>query len=277
MIRRIVLFLILGSMATGIGSCGLGYRGCACYKPDEWWRGERVQGSRNLVTVERGIDGVIDIDLATIGTLYIDVGPTETLVIKGEDNIIDHVISDVERGTLTITNEEGYYLEPRRPLEYRLTVRNLRGIMLSSAGDAYLPDVEAPHFRIDVSSSGDLTAGKITGGSVDVRLNSSGDVEIERLECGRLDADLSSSGDLVIAGGSVGDQGVSVSSSGSYDARHMKSERADIDLSSSGNAYVTVTKNLDARMSSSGSVYYAGNAKVKQRTTSSGTLRRLDV
>jgi hypothetical protein len=275
--HHLSLIVLLATMAVSIGSCGVGPRGCCCADGPDWAAGERVKGSGDVIRVDRSVGGFDEVHLATIGTLHIEMGDREELVIEGEANIIEHIEVEVRGGTLKIANERNYNLRPTEPLDYYLTVRDLKGIALSSAGDAFAPDITSPHFSIRVSSSGSLETGSIETRHLDVSVSSSGDVSIPDLESDNLDVSLSSSGELAIHGGRVDAQDVRVSSSGTYGARDLESRRAQVRLSSSGNAYIRVSEDLDARLSSSGSVYYMGNPRVRQQTSSSGRLRRLDV
>lgn len=277
MLHRIVLVVLLIAMTIGLESCGIGPRGCSCAGGPGWSNSERIRGSGNVVRVTRGAQGIEEVHLATVGTLHIEFGDREELIVEGEDNIIAHLETRLDDGELRIENEPGYNLRPRESLDYYLTVKYLQGIGLSSSGDAVAPDISASRFWISVSSSGELETGRIETDRLDVRVSSSGDVSIAGLESRSLDVSISSSGGLVIGGGIVEEQDIRLSSSGSYRARDLESERADVRVSSSGNAYIMVTEVLNARMSSSGSVYYSGNPRVSQRSSSSGRLRRLDV
>jgi hypothetical protein len=277
MTHRIVLAALLITMTVGLESCGIGPRGCCCAGGPDWRTSERVSGSGNVVQVTRSLSGIDAVHLATVGTLHIEFGDREELVIEGEDNIIAHIEIEVDDGELRIENEPGYNLRPKEPLDYHLTVKRLEGIGLSSAGDAVAPDISAASFRINVSSSGELETGRIETDRLEVRVSSSGDVNISSLESKGVDVSLSSSGGLAVGGGTVEEQTIRLSSSGSYRAEDLVSEYADVRVSSSGNAYIMVTGNLNAKMSSSGSVYYSGNPRVSQRSSSSGRLRRLDV
>lgn len=275
--HHILLIVLLSVMTIGLESCGIGPRGCCCAGGSNWGSGEKIKGSGNVVRVDRSVGGIDAVRLATIGTLHIEFGGREKLVIEGEDNIIEHIETEVQGGALKINNESRCNLRPTEPLDYYLTVESLEGIALSSAGDAIAPDIKASRFSIRVSSSGSLETGGIEVERLEVKISSSGGVSISSLESESLEVSLSSSGGLTIDGGTVVEQDVRLSSSGSYRARGLESESADIRLSSSGNAYIMVTEDLNAGMSSSGSVYYSGSPRVRKRTSSSGRLKRLDV
>jgi hypothetical protein len=237
----------------------------------------RVDGSGHVVSEERPVQGVTGVNLATIGTLYIEFGSEEKLIIEAEDNLIDYFRTRVRGDMLTIETRRNTNLHTRKPVKYRLTVRDLNSISISSSGDIFAPDIEAGRFKVNVSSSGDLEIGDLKADLLRVTISSSGDVEIGKVHAGAVDVSISSSGSLYIAGGKTEEQDVTISSSGSYHGGDLESARARIRLSSSGNAHIFVVDELDVVLSSSGSVYYAGNPSVRQSISSSGRLKRTGI
>jgi hypothetical protein len=238
-------------------------------------RGKRVRGSGDVVEVDRDVEGITGVELATIGTLYIEVGDEEALSLEGEDNLLEYIETDVHGGTLVIDTEEGVSLRPRKQLRYYLTVKSLEEIEISSSGDIEAGDFDAEDFSIDISSSGDLEIGTLNCTDLEIDMSSSGDVYIDELHAETLEADLSSSGDLEIGGGEVESQEISLSSSGDYNARDLASNDAEIDVTSSGDATVRVRDFLEATTSSSGDVYYYGNPEVDSSEESSGDVKRV--
>lgn len=128
--------------------------------------------------------------------------------------------------------------------------------------------------EIDVSSSADLISkGPLVSEDLDIEVSSSGDAILE-IEVTNLNIKVSSSGDLDLSG-SATYQRVEVSSSGDYNAYDLESEEAELDVSSAGDAYVNVSRRIDAKASSAGSVVYKGNPdKVYGDSSSSGKVRK---
>jgi hypothetical protein len=274
--RWLLLLIMLLAMAVGVESCGVGESDRAYCETSQAKRGSiKVEGSGPVAKVDVDVAGFTRVHLATIGTIYVDFGKTEGLVIEAEDNLIEYFEIEVKKGSLKIDTRKNTNLRPRKPVRFHVTMKSLEAIALSSSGDAVLPDIESKDFAIALSSSGDLEMGKLTTSYLDVSLSSSGDAEIEKLAAESIDVALSSSGDLSVGGGKVEQQNVSLSSSGDYDARDLESAAARVRLSSSGDAYVWVNEDLTATVTSSGSVYYSGNPSVRQSTSSSGRVKRM--
>ena len=128
--------------------------------------------------------------------------------------------------------------------------------------------------EIDVSSSADLISkGPLVSEDLDIEVSSSGDAILE-IEVTNLNIKVSSSGDLDLSG-SATYQRVEVSSKGDYNAYDLESEEAELDVSSAGDAYVNVSRRIDAKASSAGSVVDKGNPdKVYGDSSSSGKVRK---
>jgi hypothetical protein len=235
----------------------------------------RVRGSGRVVEVERGISGVTGVELATFGSLKIEFGEKEKLVIEAEDNLIEFILTDIRGGILEIETQRRVSLKPQKKVRYFLTVKDLESIRISSSGDIFAPHVDAGEFEIRSSSSGDLVMKGIDAKSVAITMSSSGDVDLGAIDTRELDVGISSSGDLSIEGGEARLQNIHLSSSGDYIAGSVISRNAHVSISSSGDAHIHVDDSLNASLSSSGSLYYSGDPSLSVSTSSSGRVRRV--
>ena len=96
---------------------------------------ENYEGSGHSLTETRPVSTLHSVALETIGTLLLEQGESEQLVVEGEENILAEITTEVADGQLTIsTPEPNTHLRPTQLLVYRLTVRELDELMLSSSG-----------------------------------------------------------------------------------------------------------------------------------------------
>ena len=275
----------------------------------------KIRGSGNVVTEDRQVKGITGVELATIGTLYIELGKKEKLTFEAEDNILPYLETRVRGGVLKIDKQEEVDLKPRKPVKYYLTVKELDEIVISSAGNVEAPDLKADKFSIISSSAGDLEMGDLDVNSLEIMMRSAGDVDIGDVEAKRVEVTISSAGDLtmrdldvnslkvrmssagnakirnllaktlrlrnssagtmVIKGGKVEEQDISLSSAGSYMATDLESAEATISLSSIGDATINVRDYLNVTITSAGSVYFVGNPTVRSRITSVGRVEKV--
>jgi hypothetical protein len=266
----------------------------ACFFTQDSLAGRKIRGSGDLTTEERPVSGIKGVELATIGTLFIEVGDKEKLEIEAEDNLIEYFEANVRRGYLTIETNGRVSLQPRRPVNFFLTVKQLEEIEITSAGDIETPDLKAGDFEIMIGSSGNLDMGDLEVNSLNIRIGSSGDVSLGRvkakdveidigssgdvrlvaLEARLLIVDIGSSGNVRVGGGNVEEEDIQINSSGDFNGKSLECKEASVRVNSSGDAMVYVTKYLDARTHSSGDIYYAGDPEVERRATSSGVVRK---
>ena len=217
---------------------------------DVGFGGQTVRGSGTVVEESRDISDISAVELAMQGTLFIEMGGSESLRIEADENLMEYIETDVRGGKLVIENRSGTNLRPSQQINFYLTVVELDSVGISSSGDIDMGPVQSGPFSVSISSSGDLTINGLESSSLTVRISSSGDLEI--------------------LGGQVQRQDITLSSSGEYNAENLASAEAEVSLTSSGTATIRVSDRLSGRLSSSGNVRYIGDPQVNVNTSSSG-------
>ena len=265
--QRTVLVVVMSMLALSMLACRVGR-----ITPGD---GRTVRGSGNVVEGSRAVSDFASVELATLGTLHIEVSDREALRIEAEDNLMEYLETEVRNGRLTIETKDNVNLQVTRPIHYYLTVTDLDTIVVSSSGDIEAPDLEAERFSITIASSGNLEMEDLEADTLTVDISSSGDVTMDVLKAGTLEVEIRSSGNLDIAGGQVETQQVTIDSSGDYVAQGLESAKAEVHLSSSGTATIWVRDHLKARLSSSGDLRYLGDPAVDATTTSSGKVTQI--
>jgi len=217
---------------------------------------DAVRGSGKVVEETRAVSGVTGVELATLGTLTIELGDTESLRIEAEDNLMEHIKTEIIGGKLSIGTQDNVNLDPKRPVKYTLTVTSLDTIVISSSGDILAPDLEAGNLSITIASSGDLEMGVLNADTLEVVI--------------------SSSGNLDIAGGQVKTQNITINGSGKYTANNLESGEAEVNINSSGSATIWVLDSLKANLGSSGDLRYRGDPTLDGTANSSGKVIKID-
>jgi hypothetical protein len=207
--------------------------------------------SGHMTTQNRPASGVRRVDLQTNVDLVIQQGPTESLVVTGDEAILPALLTNTSLGQMTIGYDPRYEIQNYRNSKLVLTVKDLNELRLSS--------------------SGNVTVGPLTTSSLNIDLSSSCNVTLQGIHADKVSAHLSSSGDIVIQG-EANSLSMVVSSSTNFQGADLKVENADITMTSSGDVTVWVVKDLRANLSSSGNIAYYGNPVVHQNVSSSGRL-----
>lgn len=232
--------------------------------------GKNVEGSGHVVTETRPVPEFHAVALATIGTLILDQGVSEQLVVEGEDNILAEIKSEVADGRLILSNrEQNTHLHPTQPLVYRLTVKNVTDISLSGSGRIEAGALTLGQLAARISGAGDVVIAQLTTGGLTIHANGSGALTVNQMTTRTLEVHSSGSGSVTLAGQAT-QQIVSLSGSGRYAAADLSSQDAQVRISGSGSATVRVAGTLEAHTSGSGSVAYIGQPTVTQQRSGAG-------
>ncbi len=219
--------------------------------------GKRVKGNGNVVTIERsvgdydgiGVSGWFDVELVD--------GNEGELTLRGEDNLLEHIVTEVKNGKLSIKVEKGYNLKPtswNEGILITVPVESVNSIALSGSGDIVgKKTLKADDFKTAMSGSGDITL----------------DVDVSSIS-----ASMSGSGDITLSG-NTGDFDATISGSGDIKAYDLDADNVDATVSGSADIKVTAKKMLRARVSGSGDISYRGNPeKVDTKTSGSGDISK---
>ncbi|MFL7891501.1 MAG: head GIN domain-containing protein [Anaerolineales bacterium] len=251
------------------------------------------RGSGNVVEESRVITGVTGVDLATIGSVIIEIGDKESLRIEAEDNLMKYFETSVRGGVLKIdTDPLSINLKPTKPVYFFLTVENLDLASISGSGDIQVPDLKSNKFNASIGGSGDINMGNLNGDQLEVEIGGSGDVSTGRVKITSLRVSINGSGDITLSelvaddlsmnvngsgslrinGGSVNMQDIDVNGSGNLQAEDLSSKVSRIKIGGSGNINIWVIDTLDARITGSGNIRYYGRPAVSSSGNGSGDV-----
>ena len=223
---------------------------------DEFWRGPTVPGSGNIITQEREVGGFEAVAVDFPGQVFISQGEAESVKVKGDDNLLPALKSEIKNGTLRIyyASDDGKHVNPSKPVVITIVAKELKDVNFETAGDLHVDGIQNTDLNVNVSGAGNL---EMTDISVD-----------------RLTVNLSGAGNMT-ASGTTGNLVVTISGFGNFNGADMHSKSAEIDLSGAGNATVWADESLKAAISGAGSVNYYGAATVKKQVSGLGNVKHL--
>ncbi|WP_276165923.1 head GIN domain-containing protein [Zobellia alginiliquefaciens] len=230
---------------------GLAFATISCSA--QWGKG--VRGNGNVVTIERNVSdyeaiavsGWFDVDLVS--------GNEGELVIKGEENLLEYIITEVDKGKLIIKVQKGVNLKPslrNNSIQIKVPVESIDALSLSGSGDI-VGQTTLKTSRLKTSMSG------------------SGDITLE-VDTDTMVATMSGSGDMNLSG-NTRDFEATISGSGDIKAYDLIADNVEATVSGSADIKVTANEKLKARVSGSGDINYRGNPKkVDTKTSGSGDV-----
>ncbi|MEJ2863739.1 head GIN domain-containing protein [Actinomycetospora flava] len=115
-----------------------------------------TEGSGNVQAQDRPVAPFTSVDFSAAGTVTIEQTGTDSLRVEADDNIQPLLVTEVEGTTLKLGTRPDANLG-RSTVNYRITVRELRGIVLSGAGTVTATGVDSPDLALANSGAGTLT------------------------------------------------------------------------------------------------------------------------
>ncbi len=193
--------------------CAMFINGCM-FIPD---KPAKVQGSGNVVSETREVSGITSISLEGSADVNVKFGTEESLVIKGEDNIIFLIETNVQNHKLIIKTKPLMTYTATQPVVVNVTVTSLNGVSISGSGNIavsgysgdsltlslpgsgnIIADGSANNVQITLGGSGNIYADKVTAKTATVVLNGSGNVRVFASDT--LNASISGTGNIQYAG-----------------------------------------------------------------------------
>ena len=238
-----------------------------------------VTGSGNVITEERPIDNFDSVRLRTDADITIQQGEQTFLTIRGEDNILERIETNVRRGQLVIDSRRVgislmTILRNTEPVEITLSTPNIEEVHISGSGTIYSEELKTERMEVSVSGSGDIAFDALESDTIDATISGSGNIEIDTLTADSVDIQISGSGNVIFSGqAEQADMGIS--GSGDISVGKLAVGAADVRVSGSGEITTWVEESLDVHISGSGDVDYYGSPQVDQRITGSGDVTSL--
>lgn len=212
-----------------------------------------IAGSGKVITEQREISGINEVNFDGFGNLFIKQSETESLTIEAEDNIVKNIKTEVSGNKLTIRFNKGLIPVPTRQVYITLNLKNLSQINFAGAGSIECDNFKTENFEINSSGAGDI------------KLN---------IEAKTLVSKITGAGEIQISGAAES-QEIKITGAGSYNGKDLISNKCKITISGAGSATVNVKDLLDVKISGVGSINYIGDPEVSKDISGAGSVKKL--
>ena len=189
------------------------------------------------------------------GIVEIKQGSSEGVTIETDENILPHIQTVVDRGTLKIRWDTNNKRVDNQNLRIKITMRAIttNGLVVGGSGSLFAPRLQTTN--------------------LDASIGGSGDIRIDALSAKKIATAIGGSGSFT-ASGTADACYVSIGGSGKVRCGSLEAGRVNVGVSGSGSAVVWPREALDVSLAGSGNVDYYGDPKVKASTEGSGRLKR---
>ncbi|MEM1257854.1 MAG: head GIN domain-containing protein [Bacteroidota bacterium] len=219
------------------------------------WGGKKIKGNGKVVTIERSVGDYESIASAGWFDVILVDGKEGTITLKGEENLLEYIETEVKNGKLTIKKEKGVNLKSsswKGGIEVTIPIEEISSVSLAGSGDVISKTtIKTDDFRASLAGSGDVQL-SVEVSSFDASLSGSGDMEFD---------------------GSATNFKVSVAGSGDVDAFGLTANFVEASVAGSADLNVTANQEIRARVSGSGDITYKGNpTKIDSKASGSGDI-----
>jgi hypothetical protein len=213
-----------------------------------------IDGSGKVVTENRTVITFTGIDLQCSANVYFTQGDEQSVKIEAEDNIINHITTEVKNDEL-IVSTDGKDFNTQQQVNVYVTVKELCLLELTGSGNMIgKSHINCDNMTLHIGGSGDIKA-DVRSLTMKIKLSGSGNLEV---------SGTATSTDVRIAG------------SGNVNARNLQSMESAVAISGSGQSTINASAQLTVSISGSGDVHYVGEPqKLKTNITGSGSVSKI--
>jgi hypothetical protein len=204
---------------------------------------------------KRNVEAFNAISMGVPGELYITQGDRVSLEVKGDQDDLEDLVTEVRNHTLVIRYERTGWNFGRDRVTIYVTTPEISEISLGGSGKV-------------------ISENSLESDQLELKVSGSGKMEL-MLNADEVEASISGSGNMTLSGDADEVQ-LTISGSGSLDAEELEVDRYEVRISGSGRSRINVGDQLNAEISGSGSVYYTGDPdKVISNVSGSGRVKKL--
>jgi hypothetical protein len=205
----------------------------------------------------REVSAFTEISLRIGANIYLKQGNTQSVELKGEENTLGKLITEVNDRKLVIRYPSDSWFSTWNPgpVDIYITIPQIDGLTISGSGSIFSEE-------------------KIESRILELTISGSGNIKLSDLKAEKVLATISGSGNIHLFGKqNAADLKAIISGSGNVKAIDFPSDNVDVKISGSGSCWVNSTKNLIVRLAGSGNVIYRGNPLVDSSIAGSGKVK----
>jgi hypothetical protein len=193
------------------------------------WSRPKLSGNGVAASETRSLDAFDALQNDTLIDVSVKVGAEQSVVLRGDENLLGCVETVVRGGSLVVRMKPGQRYELDEPLRLDVCVPSLRAYAAHGHGDARMVGLHGDAFALSVTGHGDARLeGEVE--QLTISVNGHGDVDASELVARRASITITGHGDVyahVI-------EHLQASVTGSGDVRYRGNPSASVSISGDG-------------------------------------------
>jgi Putative auto-transporter adhesin, head GIN domain len=177
-------------------------------------QGDTLRETNNVTSEARDVSGFNEVELKGVGNLSLEQTGSESLTVEAEKDVLPKIRTEVENKRLIISPERNTSINTTKPINYKLTVKDLNTLEVSGSGNVEAEDINTDELAVTIGGAGDVEI-RGSADSQEVEISGSGEYRAGDLESKEATIDVRGSGSATV---NVSDElGAEVSGSGSVE------------------------------------------------------------
>ncbi|WP_369048724.1 head GIN domain-containing protein [Tenacibaculum sp. UWU-22] len=203
-----------------------------------WWNTKTIKGNGEITTQSRSTTGYNKIDIGGSFDVMLIDGKEGEITIKGEENIIPYIITEVNHETLTVKSKENTNIKPTKKIVVTIPFKEIKALSLGGSSNVEVKKlIKGKVMSFAIGGSGSITA-VVETTMVRTAIGGSGNINLS---------------------GKTDELKSSVAGSGNIKAYNLEADAVKASVAGSGDIKISVKNKIKASLVGSGNIYYKGN------------------
>jgi hypothetical protein len=130
---------------------------------------DATNGSDDVTSESRDVSGFDEVELSGVGNLSIRQTGSESLTVEAEEDVLADIRTEVVNDRLVIGPEPNTVLHTTGPINYELTVKDLRALRLAGSGNVDARGISTDELAVTISGAGAVEiSGRADSQEVDI-------------------------------------------------------------------------------------------------------------
>ena len=156
-------------------------------------QGDTLRETNNVTSEARDVSGFNEVELKGVGNLSLEQTGSESLTVEAEEDVLPKIRTEVENKRLIISPERNTSINTTKPINYKLTVKDLNALEVSGSGNVEAKDINTDELAVTIGGAGDVEI-RGSADSQEVEISGSGEYKAGDLESKEATIDVRGSG-----------------------------------------------------------------------------------
>jgi hypothetical protein len=154
---------------------------------------DTLRETNNVTSEARDVSGFNEVELKGVGNLSLEQTGSESLTVEAEEDVLPKIRTEVENKRLIISPERNTSINTNKPINYKLTVKDLNTLEVSGSGNVEAKDINTDELAVTIGGAGDVEI-RGSADSQEVEISGSGEYRAGDLESKEATIDVRGSG-----------------------------------------------------------------------------------